>query len=231
MKCPSCGAATTGPICASCGEALEGRFPPGSIPAVAPKFSGMAIAGFVLAFVCGLLGIIFSALGYSECKKSGGAVRGRGLAIAGMVISIVTLLVALLSVIAVPAFLDYMKKTPRLEAEIELRKIERAVREHHIETDALPTGSATLTPAQSCCDGGCMSSEAEFAASGWRTLDFEVSGRHRFRYSFESDGKHFVAKAVGDLDCDGTEIVYELAIEVYGGDLRSTITRPPPNSD
>ena len=226
MKCPSCGATTIpAPICSSCGEALEGRFPPGTIAAAPGKMSGMAIAGFVLAFVCGLLGIIFSALGYSECKKSGGAIRGQGLAIAGMVISIITLVIPILAVIAIPAFMDYSKGARPAEAELELRRIERAVRVHHLEHGELPTATASLTPAQSCC-GGCVSSETEFQASGWRILDFEIYGKHRFRYSFESTGTRFVAKAVGDLDCDGIEIVYELAVDVYDGAARGTITKP-----
>jgi hypothetical protein len=70
-------------------------------------FSGMAIAGFVLALVgfipCfwfwfqipGLLGAIFSivALGATKATNPAGAKRGRGLAVAGLVIGIVTLLI------------------------------------------------------------------------------------------------------------------------------------------
>ena len=59
--------------------------------------SGMAIASLVLGlcsiflnsliFIPGILGIIFGAVGYSQCKKKG--MRGTGLAIAGLVISII----------------------------------------------------------------------------------------------------------------------------------------------
>jgi hypothetical protein len=59
------------------------------------RTSGMAIAGFVLSFFCGLLGLIFSCIGYSECKKSNGTVTGEGLAIAGIVISILGFLLSI----------------------------------------------------------------------------------------------------------------------------------------
>jgi hypothetical protein len=48
----------------------------------------MAIAGFVCAFVCALLGIIFSAIAINEINQSNGMKTGKGLAIAGLVISI-----------------------------------------------------------------------------------------------------------------------------------------------
>jgi len=58
-------------------------------PPVATRTSGMAIAGFVLSFFCALLGLIFSIIGYNEVKRSNGMVGGGGLALAGIIISIV----------------------------------------------------------------------------------------------------------------------------------------------
>jgi hypothetical protein len=65
-------------------------------PPVMPRTSGMAIAGFVLAFFCSLLGLIFSIIGYNECKRSMGAVTGEGLALAGIIISIISMLLGVL---------------------------------------------------------------------------------------------------------------------------------------
>jgi hypothetical protein len=63
--------------------------------AASPGWSGFAIAGFVLSLlglfgVGSVLGIIFSVLGLNRAKRTGQ--RGEGLAIAGIVIGIVTLL-------------------------------------------------------------------------------------------------------------------------------------------
>jgi hypothetical protein len=120
MNCPTCGAANqpNAAFCSQCATNL--LVPPGAPPPPNPyannpygnpmgnpmgyqdpafyapmptRTSGMAIAGFVLSFFCALLGLIFSCIGYSECKKSGGTVTGEGLAIAGIIISILGFLI------------------------------------------------------------------------------------------------------------------------------------------
>jgi hypothetical protein len=109
MNCPTCGTvlADGSPFCSTCGANLGNAPPPGmpampyqqpyAQPMVMPRNSGMAIAGFVLALLsCSLLGLIFSIIGYSECKKSMGTVKGEGLALAGIIISIVWILFSIL---------------------------------------------------------------------------------------------------------------------------------------
>jgi hypothetical protein len=59
------------------------------------KTSGLAIAGFVTSFFCGLLGLILSASALGECDRSNGRIGGRGFAVAGVVISIVSMIVGL----------------------------------------------------------------------------------------------------------------------------------------
>lgn len=54
------------------------------------RTNGMAIAGFVCAFLCSPLGIVFSAIGMSQTSKDPSQ-GGRGLAIAGLIISIVSI--------------------------------------------------------------------------------------------------------------------------------------------
>ena len=106
MNCPTCGAQNlpNAAFCSQCSTNLmapPGMPPPGmqmpgapmyGAPPMTTRTSGMAIAGFVLSFFCGLLGLIFSIIGYNECKKSMGAVTGEGLAVAGIIISILSIL-------------------------------------------------------------------------------------------------------------------------------------------
>ncbi len=72
--------------------------PPYGVPMqMAPSSSGMAIAGFVLALLsCSLLGLIFSIIGYNEVKNSNGMKTGGGLALAGIIISIVNMLLGIM---------------------------------------------------------------------------------------------------------------------------------------
>ncbi len=57
--------------------------------------NGLAVTGFILCFT-GLLGLIFSILGHNEVKRSNGTVGGGGLALAGIIISILQLVGGLL---------------------------------------------------------------------------------------------------------------------------------------
>ena len=95
MFCEKCGTQPDeGGNCPQCGVQAEKKEP------VAPKtkFSWEAIVGFVVslvgtfmpevgALICGIVGIVFSALGMGKTKKPN--VKGRGLAIAGLVLAII----------------------------------------------------------------------------------------------------------------------------------------------
>ena len=65
-----------------------------SIPNAPQRTNGMAIAGFVCSFLCWPLGLIFSILGMSQTSKDPSQ-GGRGLAIAGLVISIVSAVITI----------------------------------------------------------------------------------------------------------------------------------------
>lgn len=73
------------------GSPYPGTYPPA--PA-SQGWNGFAIAGFVLAFLCSILGIIFSAIALNQLKTRP-LQRGRGLAIAGIIIGIVSMLIVI----------------------------------------------------------------------------------------------------------------------------------------
>ena len=59
-------------------------------PPPAQGTNGMAIAGFVLSFLCSILGLIFSIIGLNQTKQRNQP--GGGLAIAGIIISILSII-------------------------------------------------------------------------------------------------------------------------------------------
>src|SRR6185295_98152 len=116
-------------------------YPPRPLPS---RTSGLAIAGFVCSFFCGVLGLILSILGRNECKRSGGTIGGEGLALAGIIISCISLGLGLLAGVAIPSFMDYMKRSKKTEAALRLNQIARNAKRVYIETSKYPEGSAPL---------------------------------------------------------------------------------------
>jgi type II secretory pathway pseudopilin PulG len=213
-------------------------YPPAVPPA--PRTSGLAIAGFVCSFFCGLIGLILSIMGRNECKRSGGTVGGGGLALAGIIISSISLafgVLGVLAAVAIPSFMDYQKKSKKTEAALELNKVSRNAKRVYIETSSFPPGSAPLTPPEPCCgqpNNHCGAVPALYAADPvWKSLDFQIDEDTLFQYSYSasSDGQSFIATAVGDLDCDGTLITYELRGAVTNGNPSTTLIEPPLNAD
>jgi type II secretory pathway pseudopilin PulG len=201
------------------------------------RTSGLAIAGFVCSFFCGVLGLILSILGRNECKRSGGTVGGEGLALAGIIISCIMIALGLLSAIAIPSFMSYMKLSKKTEAALQLNKLGKSAKRAYMENSSFPKGSAPLTPPERCCgqpNNHCRAvPEMYLADPVWKELDFEIDEPTLFQYSYEAspDGQSFVARAVGDLDCDGTSITYELRGAAASGIPTYTLSEPPPNAD
>lgn len=63
------------------------------------RTNGMCIAGFVLAFFCSILGLIFSIIGLNQAKTRNE--RGQGFAIAGIVISVLGIILGIVYFAAV----------------------------------------------------------------------------------------------------------------------------------
>lgn len=120
MFCAKCGSALTGgAFCGTCGnpvEAAASQLAAATVPAATPsapntpppaqayinpnvapqtlayaKTNGLAIAGFVLSIVCGgVLALVLSIIGLNQINNSNGTQRGKGLAIAGIVLGAIT---------------------------------------------------------------------------------------------------------------------------------------------
>lgn len=117
----------------------------------------------------------------------------------------------------------------RSEAEINLEAISKGAAIYYLGHGRYPAAAGELTPSQPCCRPGgmtrCPSDPAAWdAVPVWSQLNFKLSDSHYFRYSFESDGTSFLARAVGDLDCDTNTAAFELQGSAADG---TVFTRPP----
>ena len=100
MNCPNCNTynAENASFCSSCGTPLNSEPKRQPINLIQPmgRYCGLAIASFVLSLVglviagliCGIIGIVLYCLANSSFRHDP-SLRGRGLATAGLIISIV----------------------------------------------------------------------------------------------------------------------------------------------
>jgi hypothetical protein len=130
--------------------------------------------------------------------------------------------------------MDYMKKSKKTEASLQLNKIGKNLKVAYITNSEFPKGDAPLSPSESCCagpTGKCPVRPEVWQNPVWQAIDFQIDEPNMFQYRYHSDGTTAVVEAVGDLDCDTTAITYRLEASATGGQPSVTITEPPPNSD
>ncbi len=129
-----------------------------------------------------------------------------------------------LAAVAIPAFIKYVRKSKSSEARTMLNRIRLGAEAYRAEHGAFPP-STPLTPADptACCEK-CAPDSALWQSETWTALHFSMDDPHFYTYQFANQGDHAIARAVGDLDCDGVTSIFELTISADGtpGDLRIT---------
>jgi type IV pilus assembly protein PilA len=154
---------------------------------------------------------------------------------------IVVAIIGILAAVAIPAFMDYMKRSKKTEASLQLNKIGKNAKRQYSESSAYVTGSAGQLPTKpgtgGCCGGTggtnkCAAVPASFASDSiWKQLDFQIDEPSLFYYDYTGATASFTAKATGDLDCDGVEIVYTLVGTSTNGNPAVTLSEPPVSAD
>jgi type IV pilus assembly protein PilA len=150
---------------------------------------------------------------------------------------IVVAIIGILAAVAIPAFMDYMKKGKSTEAELQLAKIKTNAKAAFNTESSYPTAVVGLTPGTACCAqdfGGkkkCAVAASDWNVATWQALDFQLDEPFYFRYSYNGGGTAYTATAVGDLDCDLTTITYTLAGTSADGNPASSLAKPAPNTD
>jgi prepilin-type N-terminal cleavage/methylation domain-containing protein len=135
---------------------------------------------------------------------------------------IVVAIIGILASIAIPTILRYTRKAKTAEAVQALKQIVDGSRIYMVEERVTTAGvvlakqfpaTEALTPALTCClssaAGKCVASQPAFGGSPtWVALKFGLTDAHYYRYEYLSQGtgvgSRFTARALGDLDCDGT---------------------------
>jgi Tfp pilus assembly protein PilE len=190
---------------------------------VKSKISVLAVLAFVFSFFLGPLAAILAIIAIVVIATSRGKLRGMGLAIGAICVSL--FFWGILAATAIPAFTNYMRRAKTSEATLNIDRIfEGAVNYYEAEhvgpggqilTNQLPANTE-WTPSVSCCEQtGEKCSAAEnynaWDTPTWRSLDFSMGDNFYYQYRFMVDGNMFYCQAQGDLDCDGTYSLLERA--------------------
>jgi type IV pilus assembly protein PilA len=145
---------------------------------------------------------------------------------------IVVAIIGILAAVAIPAFLDYMKKGKRSEAELNLDAIKKGNKTYFVEKASYVVATAAATPMATCCAaGGVTKCPANAAAwegvAAWDALDFAVTEDHYFVYSYNgTTGSDYTATASGDLDCDTVMVDYVLTGTSVSGNPSTSLNKP-----
>lgn len=148
---------------------------------------------------------------------------------------VVVTIVGLLSSVAIPTFMGYVRKTKSTEADQNIQKMYIASRAYVVDlgqsrgstdivTAQFPETEAP-TPAANCCTFAgqrCAPNPLAWGTPTWNSLNFSIDDPHYYRYEYEASGTgpgaRFTARALGDLDCDGNLSTFEMT-----GELQSSM--------
>jgi len=147
---------------------------------------------------------------------------------------VVVAIIGIIAAIALPTFMDYLSKAKRSEAPTQLALIRDKVKTYMITSSFFPPSSITDQPG---ADGAaCSNPNGKFPIVNssvwmsdptWSALEFHVDEESQFTYHSVTDGSTYDNfMAVGDTDCDGVTIHYDLQITRVEGELDSHIIAP-----
>jgi prepilin-type N-terminal cleavage/methylation domain-containing protein len=151
-------------------------------------------------------------------------------------LAIVVAIIGVLAAVAIPMFMCHMRSAKASEAKLQLNKMALDAKTYFFANSKYPQGTAAVLPG---ADGAaCTGSNGHFAVSFswsadpvWSALSFEVVEPNLFSYHFQSTTPSTAqGLAVGDLDCDGTKITYQLNLNATQ-EPAATYVDPPAGAD
>ena len=104
---------------------------------------------------------------------------------------IVVAIIGILAAVAIPAFMDYMRKGKSAEFELQLNAIGKGAKTGFVTESAYPARDTGVQPGGSPCGlaknqyaAGAGVWNGVAAAAGWEALDFVITDAHYGQYSY-----------------------------------------------
>jgi prepilin-type N-terminal cleavage/methylation domain-containing protein len=164
---------------------------------------------------------------------------------------IVVAIIGILAAVAIPAFMDYIKKSKATEASLNLNKIGKALKTNFDSDSAfpgaagakLPTSGAGASTGAGCCGGygrpvgdttsvkinnKCDAQPTVWGDSaGWQELEFSVNEPSQYNYEYlattpTGTTAYVEAVAEGDLDCNGTASFWTMQASAVSNGVQIT---------
>src|SRR5580698_11127952 len=104
---------------------------------------------------------------------------------------IVVAIIGILAAVAIPAFMDYMKKSKKTEASLQLNKIMKNDKVYFQTQQGYVQGTAATLPAATVNCATVGGKNAVVAWNGdtvWSALDFEIDEPAQFVYTYTGTG-------------------------------------------
>lgn len=132
---------------------------------------------------------------------------------------IVVAIIGILAAVAIPAFMEYMKKAKGSEGRINMNHLAKNAKAFYVDNSSFATGTATVGVLGSCVQTGNGSNAGigQFSATDatvtaafitattpFAKMEFKVDEAFRFTYNYNGVAATFGAVAQADLDCDQT---------------------------
>lgn len=147
---------------------------------------------------------------------------------------IVVVIIGILAAIAIPAYMESVKKVKATEAPLGLNRIGKSAKAYFQANGSYPQGTAAPLPGP---DGtACSSNGGKFPIETsawqqdpiWSQFDLAFNEPNYYTYHYTSTSPtEAEGSAVGDTDCDSNLATFRLVLTAVNGEPAGTLVAPP----
>lgn len=157
-------------------------------------------------------------------------------------VMIVVAIIGVLAAIAIPAYMEYTRKSKTSEAALNLNKIGKNEKtKFQAESTFTTQNSAGVIPTRpkssGCCGGsgatpGEMPNKCTPDQTGFKNdpafsdIEFSVGEPSEYVYSYTGGSRSATAYAIGDLDCNKEEATWRLELKALSDGATATLLPP-----